>query len=556
MGLICVGSTPKTELEFPLLGTFRISGFNYTQSGELAEIDRKAMSLMDIVCLGGFFGTFQDLSNPGPNYLTRTEVTQDILNYRQVLLNDQDIYIITYVNQMETNFDSHLGNKASSEVGPNGTDWWFRDSGGTLVGTAAESPSGDGFLNITDQVILDSLGRNYCDYYREYRVEGQLLDPHIDAGIKVGKGGINIFFDNLGIHFRKSKVDPDQDGNNDDMQNYYDPDNITHVTSQPKAVQFIGEYRKNQRAAIEDAATTYPELAYGGNSNQYAQNYSGPASSLIGENHPYVMKEYRITESDKASKMFSQIGLSENNNWRPTEDKGGWMRSHTLWTGVSSTSGGSWQHSYNNIAFATLNLSSPNSSEIPLVFGEWTIDCLQDPTAGPGGKNIYPNTPKADTAYNAHRWAMATCMLCSAHYACSGVDDRPTSTAGERRNTVLFDEFGLINGSVDYGFGSGTTKLYHKWMGRAVDPIQVAPRMGTHLWMRQFENCLVINNTNWDDSDPDEIVVVADLPGGPWKRFEGVQDRAWNNGSDVIDNFAMPSIEAIFLVNKAWYDAL
>jgi hypothetical protein len=268
------------------------------------------------------------------------------------------------------------------------------------------------------------------------------------------------------------------------------------------------------------------------------------------------MKEYRLDANDTESKSFTNLGLSENNNWRPTELKDGYMRSHTLWTGVTSASGGTWQEAYNNIAMPRKRLSDP-----AIVEGEWVVDCLQDgvsPGSYPFSKTIWPNVPRTDSAWNAHRWGMITCWLCGAHYCCSGVIDETASTTGERRATPLFDEFGLINGSTDYGFGSSTTKLFYKWMGEAVDDMQVAARQGTYLWMREFDNALIIINTNHEDSDPDETVDVSALPGGAtkWKRFAGVQDSAWNDGTDASSDFAIPSIDGIVLVDKAWYNAL
>lgn len=551
-------SAVGTTTQYPLLGTVRNSTFNYTQSGTLAEDDRKAIGLMDMVLLGGFFGTAQDATTPGPDFISRTDVTQEILDAHSTAFGDSNYYVFTYVNQMETGLTGDNGEKCYAETGPNGTDWWFRDQGGTLVSAAGgEAPGSGGFVNITDQVTLDSSGRNYCGYYNDVVVIGDLLDVHANAtpAIGVGKGGINPWYDNLGIHTRKSGIDPDQNGSNDDMQDYYDPDNAAHVATEPNAVQFVGEYRANQREGVERAETAYPGIIKGGNTNQWYESYSGPVSGL-----GHIMKEYRLDENDINSKSFTQVGFSENNNWRPTELKGPgeWQRSHTYWTGVSSESGGNWQYSYNSIVHSTLKLSSPDGTSPPLMFGEWIVDCLQGSTDGPGGKPIWPAVPKTGSAWNAHRWGMVTCMLAGAHYCCSGVIDQPTSTAGERRATPLFDEFGLINGSTDYGFGSGSTKLFYKWMGAAIEPIQTVARQGTYIWMREFDNALVIINTNWDDTDPDETVDVSALPGGAseWKRFVGSQDSAWNDGTDASSDFNIPSIDAIVLVRKSWYNAL
>jgi hypothetical protein len=546
-------SAVGTTTLFPLLATMRIGTFNYSQSGALAADDRKAMGLMDAVLLGGFFGTPQDSTPPPSSFISRTDVTQEILDAHFNAFGTNDIYTFTYLIQMQTGTAGAFGTKCQAELGPNGvngqTDWFYYDQGGNLVPAGGESPGGGFFINLSDEITLDSGGLNFCEWYTDNFVIPELLDVHDTAGIGVGEGGMNGWWDNLGIHMRKSGIDPDQNGSNNDMQDFFDPDNPAHVAADPGAVQFVGEYRKNQRSGLERAQAAYPGLVVGGNSNQYAQGYTGPVSGVS-----HVMKEYRITEADINSKAFQQVGFSENNNWRPTELKDGWMRSHTLWTGVSSAQGGSWQTSYNNIYMPTVTMTAP-----AIQFGEWIVDCLQNSTDGPDGRPIWPNEPRSGSAWNAERWGHATNALCGAHHVSTGVIDQPTSTAAERRATALFDEHGLINGT-DYGFNNNgnVTKLYRKWMGAAVDPVQTTARQGTWLWMREFENCLVIINTNWDDTDPDETVDVSALPGGAskWKRFNGHQDSAWNDGTDASIDFDIPSIDAIFLVDKTWYNAL
>jgi len=138
-------------------------------------------------------------------------------------------------------------------------------------------------------------------------------------------------------------------------------------------------------------------------------------------------------------------------------------------------------------------------------------------------------------------------------YCCSGIKVG-TNNTGNGRSTPVFEEFGLIGGSVDYGLGTGSTKLFRKCWGEAVDPIQTAPISGTE-WRREFTNVLVIANSSRDSSI---TVDVSTLPGGAseWKRFNGTQDSTTNDGTDASSDFVIPKIDAIFLVRKSWYDAL
>jgi hypothetical protein len=556
--------TGQSDFLYPLLGTVRVGTFNYALDYPEAATDRLAMGLLDAVLLGGFFEGVQD--SPSNDYLTRVEVSQSLLdNHQAAYGTTSDFYMGTYLIQMSANDQGNdeLGAKCLAETGPNGTDWFLRNENGDVVINSGESPGSGGMTLLHGTATPDSLGRDFAEFYTDTRVTRDFLDLHAAAGIGVGMGGMNGWWDNFGVLIRKSGADPDQSGVNNDMQQWYNWDDPNHMSGvdengEPRAdaVGFVGAYRFSQRRGMERAITAYPGLLVGGNTNQWNHGaYSGPATNL-----PEIMREYRRIPGDgndpggNDREAYNHVGLSENNNWRPTELKDGYMRSHTLWTGVSSQNGNEWQESFNNIATPLLALESPG-----ILFGEWIVDCLQNGTTviGPPNRIIWPNIPKSGSAWNAERWGHATNAMCGAHHCCSGVIDQPTSTTGERRATPLFDEYGLINGSIDYGFGAGGTKLYRKWMGRPIDGPQLQARTGM-LWWREFDNCLVVLNTNWDDTLPPITVIVANLPGGAneWMRFNGVQDPSWNNGNNASSNFTIPSIDAIFLVRRSWYENL
>ena len=529
---------------YPLLGTVRIGNRNYSQSGSLAALDRQAMGLFDAVLLGGFFGSDQDSGSPGPNWISRTQVTQEILDsYPGV-----DPYVFTYLNQMESSQSGSFATKIGSETGPNGTDWWFRDSTGSIVTTGFGS-----LINITDQVTPDSEGRRFPQWYVDTRVQTELIDPHIVAGIGYGKGGMNGWWDNLGVKVRKSAVDPDQDAANNDMQQYFDADDATHMSGndqygQPRseAVGYVSEYRANQIDALKRIQNANPGFLCGGNTNQW--------DDVDGT---YIIREYRVSFGDINSPSWTQTGLSENNTWGPS----GFPRTGTWNDGTYIGAGNTWKSAYDNIYLvsASPGLSAPN-----IVFGEFDVSCNDSATTGPGGNPIYDSIPSSNASYDVFRWGFCTALIAGAYASISGTVVG-TQQSGRRHMSVLFDEYGLINGNINYGFGRGAdngdgtfgTRLFRKWMGQPLEPPPTAAN-ADGSWSREFTNALLILNPENNKANSHIVIDVSALPGGAteWTRFVGFQDTSVNTGNDADSDFNMPPVNAIVLVRKSWYDAL
>lgn len=152
---------------------------------------------------------------------------------------------------------------------------------------------------------------------------------------------------------------------------------------------------------------------------------------------------------------------------------------------------------------------------------------------------------------------MVMAWIAGAHAAISG-HRQNGSGGGGGASTPLFDEYGIINGSVDYnGFGAGPTKLFHKYMGVAKE----APPIGSRAdgsWSREFTNALIVANPDNDENDSPRLIDVSAFPGGSseWMRFIGSQDSSFNNGSNASSDFFLDPIDAIVLVRRSWYNGL
>jgi len=146
------------------------------------------------------------------------------------------------------------------------------------------------------------------------------------------------------------------------------------------------------------------------------------------------------------------------------------------------------------------------------------------------------NNPQAGSAFNLARWAMVSTMLDDGYIGISMSSPRQYGTA------IHFDEYGTIN--------TGTTGLSKGWLGQPISAPQRVAWTGT-LWKREFENGIVIINTNNDETNGGTTVPVTSgtdpIGAGIFKRITGSQDPGVNNGSIVNSNFTLSPIDAIVL---------
>ena len=505
--------------EFPLLATSRIASPNFGQDDALAVTDRNAIGSFDACTLQGLGSGGHMDDTPASGFLARSVVNQAILDANA----NGTHYLFTYMNMMETaDNGSSKADYLDAVDGPGSYDGWTRDSAGVKVSFFGTSFG----VNLSNYVAVDGDGDRYAEWYADNIVEPDYVDVMTAASVPVGgAGGCNIFIDNYQLHANKSGVDWDNNvGGNDDAQDYYDPEDAAHVAADPIAVIAYSGWRENHRKGKNRVITNNPTMVVLPNTNQWSEEHSGAIGDLRD-----VILEYRLDGQTEKADVHG--GFSENNMNR------NFPRSGVSYSGVNNGTSGSMERSYNNAHQSYRFAQDPK-----IVFFAWGFECLQSSSTPAGGHAIWPNIPASNAKWNAYRWTHGATLMGNCHYSVGGIQVG-TSTSGRAKSTPLFDEMGLIN--------TGTTGLSRKWMGAAVDDIQVAARETT-IWWREFENALVIVNFDNDEANSDATVTFADLPGDntTWKRINGSQDSTWNDNSNVTANFDIPPIDGIILERR------
>ncbi len=538
------GSVVFSEQLYPLTATSRISNPNFGQTTALD--DRDAIGLMDASLLHGFFAS--NMEPPvSAGYLPRTAVSQDILNSHPTSKH----HLCTYFNMMEKSDNGDaLAIKIGSETGPNGTDWWCRDGSGAQYSFFAGSFG----VNISNYSTPDSGGQLYPTYYADNFIQTEYVDVHAAAGIGVGEGGVNCFLDNFQLYSNKSGCDWNQAGGPDGSRLHYDSEIPEHVSGDAVAVTAYSAWRANHMRGLQRIRENNPGIFVLPNTNQWANSsiiFDGaPVNNAVPDNINAlrtVILEYRLggdTGQADVQGGFSEKNISDN---FPTSGVNQY--------GLYNNTGGSWKVMYNKAYQAARFCQEPK-----IVFATGAVNCLQNGTSGSGGRTIWSPVPASNAVWHLFRWMHCTYQIAGAHTVVSG-REVANGSAGRAASTPLFDEYGVINGSVDYGFGTGNTKLFHKWMGIALEAAPTTPLL-THgtgeIWAREFENALCIVNTDNRQTNTAATIPVSLLPGGAseWMFFNGDQDAANNDGSYASVDFTIEPIDGFVLVRRSWYEAL
>ena len=532
----------RDGVAYPLTYTSRGGSLNLYQDDALAAENRVAIGLMDACHVIGFdSGTQVDTSPPASGYLTRVNGNKEILAASP----DNSHYLCTYHNVTEA-FDRTTPARAleiktyiDGLDGPGSDDGWAYNSAGDKVLLFGFQYT----INLS-QHVADKNGLNYPEWYADNMVQPYYIDPHIVGGVKIGgPGGINVMLDNHQHHSNKSGIDWNNDGSNDDAQDYYDTEEANHLLQDDIATYAYASVRTNMRSGVERMWANNPGLFVLTNTNQWADDPDDRSIPEDPANLRNCILEYRL--SGATDQAYTHGGFSEGNS------NSSFPRSGVYKDGTNAGTTGSWEKTYSNTYQSTRLCQEPS-----IIACSFWVECLQSGSTGAGGKAEYSPVPASNAVWNMARWAMCTAWIAGAHTSITGIQVG-ASTAGRAQSTPLFDEFGLINGSVDYGFGTGTTKLFRKWMGSPItDPPTVA-HDGT-IWIREFTNALVVLNSDNDPANSDAVVDVSGLPGGAseWTRFNGSQDSSANSGNPASSDFNVPPVNAIVLARKSWYDNL
>ena len=520
---------PTSEAPYPRLGTPRTGPPNWGQTGTLAENDRAAMGLMDVVTLFGFGTSNMDTTPPASNWIARTTASQEIIDANP----GGEIYLFYYFNLMETGDVS--GPKKTyldAATGPNGSDGWCRDAAGDKF-----SFFGGSFgTNISNYVSEDDNNQRYTEWYADNIVEDDLITPHTAAGVQVGgPGGVNVMLDNFQIHSNKSGCDWNQAGGADDTEAFYDPEDAAHVAAGPVAVTAYSGFRENSLKGLKRIEANNTGMIVLPNTNQWSEEHSGALADLRN-----VLLEYRLSGEELDADVHG--GFSEQNSNNITSS---WPRSGVGANGLNRGQDGSWQRMYNNVYQSVRFAKEPK-----LVLFGCGVECLDTSTRGDADLAIWPNVPSSSSAWNMAKWTFATAQIAGAYFTPSGTQIG-TQRSGMVQSTPLFDFMGLINTS--------TTKLYRHWMGDRTDGGAPTTSLVDHsngaIWVGYWDNCCLVLNSDNDEDHSNYVLDTTLLTGGPYKHFNGVQD-AEDNGLDLGSTLSIAPINAHVLVNKAWYDAL
>ena len=518
---------------YPKTATPRTGAPNWGQDGALAATDRIAIGLMDACSLTGFGTSFMDTTPPANNWISRTQVSQEIIDANP----DGSNYLFYYENHMETGANGSLkAQYLDAQTGPNGSDGWCRDQNGVQfswgfgIGT-----------NNSNFVQADSNGQHYPEWHADNIIQVELIDPHIAAGVKIGgKGGVNAMFDNVQLHSNKSGCDWDQNGSKDNTETKYDPENAQHVADDPVAVIAYSGFRENSLKGVKRYESNNPGSIALINSNQHSEEHRGAVADLRS-----AILEYRLSGDTETYDFHSGFSEQNANNVASQSPRSG-VGSNGLNRGQSGT----WQAMYNNV-YQSVRLAK----EPKVVFLGIGTECLSGATNGPAGRAIWPNIPDPASAWNMARWGFATACIAGAYYAPAGVQIG-TQRSGTVQSTPLFEFMGLINGSVDYGFGSGVTKLFRHWMGTRTAAIPTEALVST-IWVGYWENCVLVLNSDNNEANSDYSLDTSLLTGGPYKQYLGdTQNTSVHNGADIGATLVCPPIDAHILVDKTWYDGL
>lgn len=546
-------------LVYPLTATGRGASRSIFQDGALSDTDRIAVGIMDASQhIGLDSGEQMDTTPPAANYISRAQAYTDILAAHPT----GQHYIFTYHNVTEafegadavTARHIKIRDYLESLDGPGPDDGYAYSSSGNKVILFGNQY----IINNSDYVqpknySVTGTDITYPEWYAYEIAQLEYFDVMAAAGLGVGEGGVNIFLDNHQLHSNKGGVSWDGTtgvGGNDNAVDYFDSEDPAHVAADPIATQAYSEIRANMRKAPEIWDTANPGSVTLFNTNQWSDRNSDRLIPESTKDLRGCILEYRADPADDTL-GYNRTGMSENNSDnRPTY----WPRSGVGANGLNRGQNGRWNWTYSNIYQSVRLSQSPH-----IIFALWNVECLASASTGDAGISVYPNAPAATAKWNMVRWAICTSWLAGAHPGISGIRVG-TEKSGRSASTPVFDEYGLINGSVDYGLGSGSTKLYRKWMGTAIDLPPVTPddQKADGSYQREFTNALIIVNPDNDEANSAITIDVSELPGGAseWKRFNGTQDSSTNDGTDASSDFSLDPIDAIVLVRKSWYDAL
>jgi len=307
-----------------------------------------------------------------------------------------------------------------------------------------------------------------------------------------------------------------------------------------ESVEVARRWRVGQRDYLLAIKARYPEIVLTVNSTTWSREYLTTPPTLPEEYVNLAEGGIQEAQSNLSTEGYPWSGVASDGTTHPTGAAGfgKWVRAQNGYTYQMDSMIGrklvcnDWWVEFNNLRFN--NVTNPLET-----------DLIDDPARGwvtPNRIQFYDAYPEDALGWNLVRWSLASTLMDNGYYCLTGMN--AATGSGYFGVCCHVDEFGTTNQS--------TTGLSKGWMGYPIDaPVRTANLQGT-LFMREFDNALVVLNPEWDDTEPAVTVQVANLPGGAgaWKRITGENDPTFNNGSVVNSNFTLDPIDAVILMRN------
>lgn len=499
------GTITENLPNYPLVGSI-IYDREWVEDNANGVNWRAEMAKLDVLVIGLFpKGVWDNASPPG---LSRQE------GYNDLIARNGQIYLFDYTSVMEASISQAVQaelidwiNATTAFSGGVPGDWsannfWARDAGGNIINTFKADPNVLN-VNITQfPDLTDAQGRQYPQRYGDYILE-YMFDP-VNTNKNGGPGSVGIFHDVMDQRTKTSNYDGNADGSADG-----DPQGNWNDPTDPDGVETARQWRQGHRNYEDHLRINYPGMYSFGNWTLHlngafgVERYDSTDMSVL----PFIHNEYY---------QVCNGAYIENNT------KGDFPESGLKADGTTGGSG-NWQRVYNRYVQCMLSTAAPN-----LAMMDWAAELT--PHLGPNPSGFNPT----GGPFHVLRWGLGTCLMDNGVF-------HPHFSQSTFRTIAFIDELGITN--------TGTTGLSKGWLGRPLDDPQRAPRQGSNIWIREFENGLVVLNTGNNILGSVTVVQISNIPGGAgtFKRINGLQAPAVNDNSVVNANFSLNQADALIL---------
>lgn len=468
---------------------------------------------------------------------------EQLLTYRDA--NYPNVNVYQYFDLQEAGLSGTVGAKLDAETGPNGLlDWWVYDDYTAGAGAnKCTSYPGSYHTNLTDQVIPDSNGQIFPEWYSTFWTV-----PILNNFNSPGNVRLEVYNDVTDHRHRAlpsyspgSDFDYNGNGVADNGRTNW---NVAGTEGQQQAEK----YRQGHRIYFDQLRLDVPGINVICNATTWGMESPDENFCATWYNSPHTFYDQAAAGAWMEGQVQTYYDEDNPANRENHPFSGVTVNS----TGVVTKAFGSWRMAMNQHMTHIMWNRSPNHSGNHWATYISNTGPVSEANVSGGaalGDEINPLVGSNILAENmaVMRWGLASTLLDDGYFGCNN--------ARRQHNSMpFFDEYGWIN--------SGTTGITDVgWLGAALDDplhIREIALNGSGRWLgstdsfavfyRRFENGLAIVNTsktpsNWyvipvDDNATD--FSGGSIPGNVYKHINGAQDPSVNDGS-VINETNYPS---------------